>query len=62
MLLEDALDLLYRSKEVVGGKVVLIECKEYEKLMNFYKNNGFKYLQKVQTENNGELIQMFKLF
>jgi uncharacterized protein (DUF1330 family) len=45
----------------VGGKLIIIECNDSEKLIDFYKSNGFRYLQKVQTANNGELVQMIKL-
>ncbi|BAP62579.1 GNAT family protein [Methanococcus maripaludis] len=60
-LLEDCLDQLYEANGIVGGKLIIIECKESEKLIEFYERNGFRYLQKVQTPNNGELVQMIKL-
>jgi uncharacterized protein (DUF1330 family) len=60
-LLEDCLDHLYEANGIVGGKLIIIECNDSEKLIDFYKSNGFRYLQKVQTANNGELVQMIKL-
>ena len=39
---------------MVGGRFVLIECNENEKLIDFYNRNGFEVLQK------DELVQMIR--
>ncbi len=60
-LLESAISNIYDAYEVVGGRAVLIETLNNEKLIKFYTENGFKYLQKrldvKKNINTGEEIK-----
>nr|WP_018154771.1 hypothetical protein [Methanothermococcus thermolithotrophicus] len=59
-LLESAISNIYDAHEVVGGRVVLIETLNNEKLIKFYEKNRFKQLQKrldVKKDNIGNEIK-----
>jgi hypothetical protein len=37
--------LAYKATSIIGGRVIFLECLNEQKLINFYNNNGFSYLQ-----------------
>lgn len=55
-LLGYALNVLADAHELVGGRFVLVECKEQEKLLSFYQRNGFVLL----PEKEGAYCQLAK--
>ncbi|KLU63939.1 hypothetical protein DEAC_c41680 [Desulfosporosinus acididurans] len=46
--------LVTQAVKYVGGRIILIECANKEKLISFYGNNGFVYLQE------DEYVQMIR--
>lgn len=56
-ILEEALRVIRQSHDAVGGRIVLIECKESEKLKGFYESNGFESFR-VDTSGKHRMIQM----
>ena len=45
-----------------SGKAVFLECEKKEKLINFYKQNGFSILDnEVLSMNQKELTQLYRL-
>lgn len=46
--------LVAQAVKYVGGRIILIECANKEKLISFYGNNGFVYLQ------DDEYVQMIR--
>lgn len=66
-LLKMALDKITIVQQQAGGKVVYLECEDKEKLINFYRSNGFVIFGKRTLDNDeidnlsGKyLIQMLK--
>lgn len=65
-LLKLALDKVQEMQNIVGGKIVYLECEQKEKLIEFYSRNGFvnfgmRTLDKDETNLSGEaLVQMLK--
>ena len=65
-LLEMAMRKVDEARRLAGGKVVYIECEKKEKLLGFYKNNGFEVfgersLDRDETDIEGSsLMQLFK--
>ena len=66
-LLRLACDKVKAAQEIIGGKIVYLECEDVPKLISFYNNNGFtKFSQRPldhdqQSESaNRYLIQMLK--
>ena len=58
LLLEYALSAIASAEEIVGGRVVYIECRDIPQVVSFYETNGFKVLR--QDPDDG-LIQMYCL-
>lgn len=48
---------IYQVHSLIGGRHVLIECQEIDKIVEFYENNGFKILQK---DNNDGYLQLVR--
>lgn len=66
-LLKLALDKIREMQNIVGGKIVYLECEDKPKLIDFYSQNGFvnfgkRYLDRDEIETlSGEyLIQMLR--
>ena len=69
-ILQEAIDTICNANELVGGRVILIETLNNEKLIKFYEENGFKILQrrldKKVDKNTGkeiliEYVQMYRI-
>ena len=58
-LLGFAQDVISTAVEAVGGRYMMIECRDTEKLINFYSANGFKEISRV-PDNHQPMIQMIR--
>ena len=56
-LIEEAHRIIMESVNSVGGRIMMIECRNEQKLLNFYHDNGFN---EVSNEADGDLpmVQM----
>ncbi len=54
-LLETAISYIKAACNIVGGRLVYLDCKR--ELKDYYENAGFKYLQ--DNKENNQLIQMY---
>lgn len=66
-LLKLALDKVHEMQNIVGGKIVYLECEQKEALIDFYSRNGFvnfglRALDRDETDKlSGEsLVQMLR--
>jgi hypothetical protein len=57
-LLNYAIPLIKNCMRIIGGRVVLVECKNQEKLVDFYKKQNFTILQ--ETEDSKNMIQLVR--
>ncbi|AVX30318.1 hypothetical protein CTH_0715 [Carboxydocella thermautotrophica] len=57
-LMKYALAVISRAQEIVGGRIVFLECQDKPKLIDFYSRNGFKIFRKDPLDN---LVQMIRL-
>ena len=60
-ILQEAIDTICNTNELVGGRVILIETLNNKNLIKFYEDNGFKILQKridKKLDKNTKYIQM----
>lgn len=55
-IMKITLSLISMAQDVIGGRVVYIECKNKDVLKNFYLQNGFRYLQ---DNVDKDYVQMF---
>lgn len=44
-IIEYALSIISKSFQYVGGRIILVECNDNDKIVSFYKKNGFIFLQ-----------------
>ena len=58
-LLQSALNIISNAVKAVGGRYVMIECHNNDKLINFYKRNGFVKISNVFDKDN-EMLQMIR--
>lgn len=56
-ILSSAVDLAYEIRSIAGSRIVFLECEPTEKLLTFYRDNGFVLLQENQ---NAGLMQMVR--
>jgi len=52
-ILKTALEIVYANRELVGGRIVFLECANNEKVVKFYEENDFVFLQE-----SGDYLQM----
>ncbi len=56
------LEFVRSVQSQIGGLVTFLECEPIEKLVEFYKSQGFRLLsQKSISKNEKELLQMYRL-
>lgn len=61
-LMEIALKEISNIQSHLGGSLIFLECEQNEKIINFYKKEGFKRLNSVRlSDNEKELLQMYML-
>ncbi|MCL2053505.1 MAG: hypothetical protein FWG90_03560 [Oscillospiraceae bacterium] len=51
------LDTVYSAKNIIGGRFVMLECLEIDKVVSFYRKNGFEPLQ---YDKNDKYLQMVR--
>ena len=56
-IIEYILETVYIAHTAVGGRIVFLECADNEKVVKFYQDNGFAYLQNSEDE---KYLQMIK--
>lgn len=56
-LLDLCMDKIYQVKKLIGGRYVLIECHDIEKVVDFYLANGF---ERLQLDNSDNYLQMIR--
>ena len=58
-LLDFASDIITTSVEAVGGRYMMIECRNEEKLIQFYKNNYFEEVARI-PDGKQPMVQMIR--
>ena len=57
-LLQIAYDVI-AAVDAVGGRYMMIECREEKKLVDFYLSNGFEEIQR-SSDGNHTMVQMIR--
>ncbi|MDE7293355.1 MAG: N-acetyltransferase [Oscillospiraceae bacterium] len=66
-LLGMAIDDIKITQQIIGGKVIYLECEDNDRLIEFYSSNGFvkfaeRSLDKDETQIKGQyLVQMLRV-
>lgn len=58
-LLQEAKNVIAEARDLIGGRLIYIDCKDIEKLKCFYLKNGFKYFN--TSEKTGLLQYYLKI-
>jgi len=58
-IIDYAIPLIKDCMKKIGGRVVLVECKNKKKLIEFYKHHDFKILQ--STPDSEDMIQLIRI-
>lgn len=58
-LIDISFDIIAASVEAVGGRYVMIECRDNEKLIQFYKDNLFDEIARI-PDNDQAMVQMIR--
>ena len=56
-IIEYILETVYIAHNAVGGRIVFLECSDNERVVNFYQNNGFVFLQKSTDDEYMQMIR-----
>jgi len=56
-LFSECLKIVYEIHDRVGNRIVLLECNNFDKIINFYEKNGFEILQNSES---GKYLQMIR--
>lgn len=58
-LIDLACGAISQAVQSVGGRYIMIECRNAEKLISFYRANGFSFAFKM-PDDNAKMIQMLR--
>ena len=58
-ILRQALAVINYASLSIGGRWILIECRDNPKLIDFYTSNGFQLFMR-QPDNNKPMVQMLR--
>lgn len=56
MVLDRAIDMIRKAQSIVGKRIVLIECSNSPKIMDFYMKNGFVHIGRNDENNLEQMI------
>ena len=59
MLINFAHDVISASVDAVGGRYMMIECRDSDKLVRFYKNNGYDEISHIPDDGH-PMVQMIR--
>lgn len=51
-ILNEVFSIIYEIKSKIGGRIVILECENNDKLLNLYQDNGFSVIEIKEPENN----------
>ncbi|MCL2387724.1 MAG: hypothetical protein FWC89_09295 [Defluviitaleaceae bacterium] len=56
-LLDHCMEKIYQVQSLIGGRYVLIECHDIDKVVSFYHLNGFERLQLDKSDNYLQMVR-----
>ena len=56
-LFDICMETVYRTQDLIGGRFVMLECHDIEKVVDFYKNQNFISLQYDEADNYLQMIR-----
>lgn len=56
-MLQECYNLIGSARDVLGGRLILIECKDTAKVCKFYEDRGY-----INISENGDDLRQYVLF
>jgi hypothetical protein len=56
-LLDLCMDKIRQVHTLIGGRYVLVECRDIDKVTEFYRGNGFELLQTDKSDNYLQMVR-----
>ena len=56
-ILNICMEFLYKVQTLIGGRYVLLECRETEKVVRFYRDTGFETLQLDKSDGYLQMVR-----
>jgi hypothetical protein len=56
-LFDICMEIIYQVHSLIGGRYVLIECHDTEKVVDFYRANSFELLQFDSSDNYLQMVR-----
>jgi hypothetical protein len=56
-ILDLCMDIIYQVHTLVGGRHILIECRDIDKVVEFYRSNNFELLQMDKQDSYLQLVR-----
>jgi hypothetical protein len=56
-LFDLCMEIVYQVHTLIGGRYVLIECRDTEKVVDFYRDNSFELLQLDKSDDYLQMIR-----
>jgi len=56
-LFDICMETVYAAHKIVGGRFVMLECRDNEKVVSFYSNRGFDSLQYDETDKYLQMVR-----
>lgn len=61
LILDDIYVINKQAKALIGGRAIILECEDNERLVKLYNDNSFTVVKIAQTDPNQKLITMFTI-
>jgi hypothetical protein len=58
IFLDICLGIIGNAQNLIGGRIVLLECLPIKKVMEFYSKNGFKFLQYDKNDKYAQMVRL----
>lgn len=58
-LLQVSYDVIAAAVDAVGGRYMMVECREEQRLIDFYQQNGFQEIQR-SSDGNHMMVQLIR--
>jgi len=56
-LFDLCIETVYKAQKIIGGRFVLLECQDNEKVISFYTCQGFESLQYDETDKYLQMVR-----
>ena len=59
IILEEAYSIIDQARSLIGGRVIILECQDLDRLICLYQDHSFQVLETVPDNESDVLITMY---